>query len=551
METSLSRRQLLATVVLFFAAAFLAYGQSLQNEFVHFDDNYLVFENPAVQTVTPASLKFIFSSYDPELYIPLTFLSYQIDHLIGGLNPTIFHLTSLILHIFNALLVAWIVLRLYKRGWIAILLGLLFLVHPLNTETVAWVSGRKDVLSAFFFLLSLSTYLQCKKMGSRKWFMGSIFAFALGLLAKVMVATLPFVLLLIDWRNGRKINKEALIEKVPYFLLSAVFIVIALNGKQSVLADSPLILSILMAFKSSAFYLQKFVLPTDLSVLYPYTEPITFASPDFFVPLLIIFGIALIAIASLKRTREISFGLLVALITLAPTFTNYAKAGDVYFASDRYFYLPMIGIILILALVLATFSGSNSRRATMTYSLTCVLLTIAIFGTWQRSLVWNNTETLFSNVLTTYPNSHIAHTKIGALLADKGKITQAKERYETSLAIRENERALYNIGIIYIQENRLYEALEVNRKAVELNPHYAPAHTNAGFLEWKLHNTEQAIFHFEEAIAYDPFAIDARVNLAVLLTKEGEFDRVRKLINEVLAIDPTNKDAGTILEKLN
>jgi tetratricopeptide (TPR) repeat protein len=211
----------------------------------------------------------------------------------------------------------------------------------------------------------------------------------------------------------------------------------------------------------------------------------------------------------------------------------------------------MIGIILILALVLATFSGSNSRRATMTYSLTCVLLTIAIFGTWQRSLVWNNTETLFSNVLTTYPNSHIAHTKIGALLADKGKITQAKERYETSLAIRENERALYNIGIIYIQENRLYEALEVNRKAVELNPHYAPAHTNAGFLEWKLHNTEQAIFHFEEAIAYDPFAIDARVNLAVLLTKEGEFDRVRKLINEVLAIDPTNKDAGTILEKLN
>ena len=549
MEISLSRRYV-AITVLFIAVAFLAYGQSLQNDFVHFDDNYLVFENPAIQTITPASLKFIFSSYDPELYIPLTFLSYQIDHLIGGLNPMIFHLTSLILHTFNALFVAWIVLQLYKRRWVAVLLGLLFLVHPLNTETVVWVSGRKDVLSAFFFLLSLCTYLHGKKVNSRKWLKGSILAFALGLLAKVMVATLPLVLLLIDWRNGRKIDKDVLREKVPYFLLSAVFIVIALNGKQSVLADSSLMQSVLMALKSSAFYLQKFVLPTNLSVLYPYTEPITFASPDFFVPLLVIFGIALIAIMSLKRTREILFGLLVALITLAPTFTNYAKAGDMYFASDHYAYLPMIGIILILALILATFSASNSRRAVMAYSLACVLLVLATFGTWQRSLVWRDTETLFNNVLTTYPNAHIAHTKIGALLADEGKIAQAKEKYETSLAIRENERALYNIGIIYIQENRLYEALEVNRKAVALNPHYAPAHTNAGFLEWKLYNTDQAIFHFEEAVTYDPFAIDARMNLAVLLTKKGQFDRVRRLTNEVLAIDPKNKDVQKILERL-
>jgi len=154
----LSRSTILWITGAFFVLTFALYGSSLSNSFVRWDDGMLIYENPAIREITPSTLKTVFTSYDPELYIPLTFMSYQVDYALGGTNPTIYHAQNLFWHTLNALLVAGFILLLSRRKWIALLCGVLFAIHPLHTEAVAWASARKDVLSTFFFLVSLISY---------------------------------------------------------------------------------------------------------------------------------------------------------------------------------------------------------------------------------------------------------------------------------------------------------------------------------------------------------------------------------------------------------
>ena len=203
----------------FFLLAFAIFGKSLGNDFVDFDDGLLIFENPIIQEISVWSLKQAFTTYDPELYVPLTMISYQIDHLLWGMNPFGFHLTNLVLHTMNALLVTLFIRLLMRRlsyHLLPVLCGLLFLVHPLHTEAVAWASARKDVLSSFFFLLSVCSYLQWREREKKEERSGkllysfSIFAFALGLLAKVSIIMLPVILLLIEWLQGRSLREKTL-----------------------------------------------------------------------------------------------------------------------------------------------------------------------------------------------------------------------------------------------------------------------------------------------------------------------------------------------------
>src|SRR3989338_4850543 len=186
-----TRREAAIYVGVLFAALFIVYGHSLWNGFVNWDDGLLIYENPIVQEFSFRSIYTAFTSYDPELYIPLTLLSYQWNHVVGGLNPFVYHLTNLILHAFNALFVAWIALLLGKNKWIAAVTGLIFALHPLHTEAVVWASSRKDVLAAFFALLSIGLYLLYQESGDRRSYLGSLVMFLLALLSKVSVILLP------------------------------------------------------------------------------------------------------------------------------------------------------------------------------------------------------------------------------------------------------------------------------------------------------------------------------------------------------------------------
>ncbi|MFA7682056.1 MAG: hypothetical protein WCX61_03435, partial [Candidatus Peribacteraceae bacterium] len=259
----------LAVTMLLITLVFLAFGHSLQQGFAPVDDSFLLVENPAIRGITAENLKTVFTTYDPELYIPMVFVSYQLDYLIGGLDPFFFHLTNILLHILSALLVVRILRQLTGTTWLAWFSGFVFALHPLNTEAVVWLAGRKDLLSGVFFLGAMTLYLDAVK-GKRKALLASILLFLLALLSKVIAVTfLGFIVLHMVLIERPRWNRKIAMRITPYAVLSVIFMIIAMGGKSRVLASTSLWDKVLVAAKSTVFYLQKFLWPTDLVMIYP------------------------------------------------------------------------------------------------------------------------------------------------------------------------------------------------------------------------------------------------------------------------------------------
>ncbi|MEK7136827.1 MAG: tetratricopeptide repeat protein, partial [Patescibacteria group bacterium] len=494
-----SRNVLLSLAGAIFFLVLIVYGASLGNDFVRFDDGLLIYENPVIRETSWRSLKKAFTTYDPELYIPFTLLSYKIDYLLGGAHPFLYHFTNVLLHAANAFLVLLLAYILTGSRIGALFMGVFFAIHPLHTEAVAWASARKDLLSTFWFLLALFSYLfyrsrcQVSRSGpegpsgprtagfrfqERKFYFLSLMFFLFGLLSKVMVITLPVVLLLIDWKERRKIDRSMFFDKLPYAFLSIVFGIVALYGKQAVTAQATLWETAVMAPKSAVFYLSKLLVPIRLSVLYPYTDAIDLTSPDFFLPFLILLALFSAALFSLRWTRELLFGFLFSLITLSPTFINFSKDGESYFASDRYAYIPSIGILYIVALFFVWLLRGK-KLSTLFPALGIVAILFAALS-FKQSLVWANTETLFRNVLRYYPNAHRAHNNLGNVHRRRGEFEAAIASFQAAIEIRESPRTLTNLGAVYRKLGRIEEAIALHERAITLAPKDPEPHFGLG-----------------------------------------------------------------------
>lgn len=616
----------LGLALAFCTLTFAVYGKSLGNDFVRMDDGLLIYENQFIREISPVSLKTIFTTYDPELYIPLTFLTYQIDYQFSGLHPFGYHLTNLILHTLNALLVLWFIYLLSESGRLALFVAAVFVIHPLHTEAVAWAAGRKDLLSAAFFLGAVIAYmyyrdrlmrlegdnprsqgdaplsqngmqLQSVKTFGRvlvgRLYVGrlyglSLLLFLLGLLSKVMVITLPAVLILLDVYHGRRVDRRMVLEKIPFFLLSVVFGIIAMFGKTAVLAESSLWIKVLVAIKSAAFYLQKIFVPYGLSIIYPYVKPVTIFSPDFFVPGIIV--IALLGVMlwagwrSLSADRHswhrmIAFGLAWYVITLAPTFFNLIKGGEVFFASDRYAYLPSIGILTLAGWLLTHLFQSDASRSIQVQKRfivsagSVVVLTIFSFLTYRQSLVWAKTEDLFRNVLAFYPDSHGAHNNLANAYRRRGELDPAIEEFKKAIALKPHMKTYDNLGATYRKKGMYAEAIAAHREAMKLaptsaephfglamvatdqgkvnlafteldralvlNPEYADVYINRGALKLQRGDYDGAVEDYRKAIAINPIYGYAHYNLAVALSEHGQTDEALREYEEAVKVQPT------------
>ncbi|MFH1444337.1 MAG: tetratricopeptide repeat protein [Candidatus Peregrinibacteria bacterium] len=566
----------------FFFIGFLVYGSSLKNNFVRWDDGLLIYENPAIRAITPTTLKTIFTTYDPELYIPLTFFSYQIDYLLAGTNATIYHVQNLLWHTLNALFVAWLLLLLTRRRWAALFVGLLFILHPLHTEAVAWASARKDVLSTFFFLASLIAYLSYRADHRRRTYILSLVAFVLGLFAKVTVVTLPVILLLLDWREKRAWNRTMFIEKLPFFALSILFGVIAWFGKTGVLDSSSLSEKILMAPKSAIFYLEKIFAPVGLSVLYPFVGDVTLKRPDILIPLLFFLALLVTAFVSLKWSRNVFFGIAFFLITVSPTLFNFAKGDFFYFASDRYTYIPSIGIFFLVTLALTKLC-SPRWKSVCVIGATVILVVLGALAALQAR-TWRNSEALFTQALKISQDAYVAHVNLGNVQRYRGEEDQAIASYRTSLTIlrkhgragpgltrsqskiwsnlasaeREqgdlatarssyeealrfhpkNVYALLGLGTVAGQQGSASEAERWYREAIEVDSAFAPAHLNLGALLVNTGKLEQGIVEYRTALDFNPFFPQAHYNLGVVLAKLGRNDEAIDAYREAVRLQP-------------
>jgi len=539
----------------FFVVSVLVYGESLRNEFVRWDDGLLIYENPSIRTINAESLGWIFSHYDPELYIPLTFFTYQLDFLVGENHPMVYHAQNLLCHTANALLVTWLLFLLIRKRWIAIFGGALFLLHPLHTEAVVWASARKDVLSTFFFLVSLVSYLYYTSAAKRTHYYGSLIAFTLGLLSKVTVITLPAVLLFIDLYQGQLWKKEKLLEKIPYFILSGVFAFIALFGKTGVLSSSTLLEKVLMMPVSIMFYIEKLLVPLRLSVLYPFTDEVTFANSWILLTTILLIIIVTFGIFSLKRTKTFALGLGLFLITLLPSLPNFSKGDFFYFASDRYAYIPSIGILFLICAGLALIFEKLSERFQKAAISLCilVLLVFAVLSHTQGG-VWKNSETLFENAVNLYPNAAIAYNNLGNYYTEKVSVPGNNEKvivnYEKALELMRQyskttgpvkageSKILSNLASSHRQRQRFDTARTLYREALDANLLNYQAWLGLGVLHAQQGEAALAEDHYRIALNIQPTFVSALINVGSLYSQQGRFDEAEEVLREAIENNP-------------
>jgi protein O-mannosyl-transferase len=540
------RRFLLLIAALFTGLMLLTYGKSLSNEFVRWDDGLLIYENPGVMEMTPSSLKRIFTTYDPELYVPLTLLTYQIDYQIAGPNPFIFHLENFLWHLLSALLVAWLAFLLIKKPWIACVVGLMFMLHPLHTEAVAWASGRKDVLSLFFFMASFIGYLYFRD-GSQRAYLWSIAFFCIGLLCKGQILTLPVILILTDLFRGRKIGKEMFVEKWPHFALSVLFGIIGLLGKTRVVGATGTWEKIVMSFKSAMFYLEKLFWPDHFSLLYPYTKAVTLASPDFYIPFGVLVAIAAACVLLRKKLPELWFGFLFYYLVLSPTFLNFAKGTDmgVYSASDRYAYVASIGVFLFIGFILARIAGSSQACEKLAAGAVSLAMVAPLgFLAQRQSMVWKDTESLFENVIEHFPeSSHVAHNNLGNMYRLRKDLDRSIEEYRKATAIQPHPKTYANLGGAYRQKKMYDSALEAYRQALLLKPDSKEAFFGRALVEAELGKRDEAKADYRKALEIDPNYEEVYTNLGVLLFAERDIDGAIAQYQKAIGINKWFADA--------
>ena len=523
-----------------FLLACCVYVRVAGHEFVRWDDGMLIYENPAIRGITPQTLLWVFTHFDPELYIPLTFISYQLNYLVGGIHPFVYLLTNVGLHALNAALLTVVVALLTGRTRVALLCGLLFAVHPLHTEAVAWASGRKDLLSTAFFFGAWISFLRFQHSGAKRTYWLSVLLHLAGMLSKVMTATLPAVLILEACVFRPKEALRTLRQTLPHIALSAVLVTVAVFGKEHLVAVTTTLQKLLMACLSTAFYIRQMFWPLRFSLLYPYVGDISLSVPAIAWSVVAVIGTSLSVALLWKRAPVWAFCVLGYVGTLAPTFLNFSKGGelDMYFASDRYAYIPSVFVFLGVAYGLDRLSDRFKPRWAFA-SVTVVIVMALTVLAWRQTRVWQNTRTLFTHVIETYPSvSHVAHNNLGNMERLSGNMDAAVKEFQQAIAIRPNAKTWSNLGAVYRRQGKVADARDAYANALRLDPQSPDAHFGLGIIAAERGDRAAAVRAYEEALRYDPNMEEVWLNLGALHAGVGEFSAAAEAYGRALRINP-------------
>jgi len=486
------------------------YAGSVGNGFVSLDDPLLVTEN---RLVTEPSLRHVvdsFRSFDPELYVPLTFLSFQAEAWTLGMEAWHFHLLNLLLHLAAVTLVFSIVLVLTRRRDVSLLAAALFAIHPVNAEAVLWVSSRKDVLSTVFALASLRMFLATRAKPSRLRYVLCLVLFLFALLSKVTVLTLPLIFLLTDFYRGNSVGKKQIKEITPFLLLSILFGVIAIVGKTHIVGREELSTLVLMAFRSTFFSLRLLLFPYGQSAIHILHEPIGITSPLFALSIIIVTGLSLCIWRMRRRFPSVAFGWAFFLVALAPTFLHYSRGGeDILLGSERYLYFPFLGLSFIAAGVFVGLRESRSvtlpTRAAMGIGLAGILLGLGSL-TFRQASVFRDSIAFNKNILLEEPGDARTHYNLGNSFKEAGRLREAEASYRTSLALNRTAFALpaINLGILLVEAGRTEEGLKMLKKATTIRPDYFRSFFNLGVAYQQLKRYDEAMDAYRKTIELFP-----------------------------------------------
>ncbi len=560
-------RREIAVCLLLTAAVFAVYGQMIHHDFINFDDGEYITENPHVRTgLTKENMIWAFTAFHSNNWHPLTWLSHALDCQLFGLNPGMHHIVNLLLHIANSILLFLLFKLMTGDLWQSAFVAALFALHPMHVESVAWASERKDVLGAFFWILTMLAYLRYAKQPELSRYLLIILLFTAGLMAKPMLVTLPFVLILTDyWPLKRlKTNEKLysifnsqysiLYEKLPLFFLAAASGVITVfaqksGGQVRSLDTFPLGIRIGNALISYIKYILKLIDPRNLAFHYPYPYP--FPVSQAVAAGFVLTALSVFIIRQRKQRPYLLMGWLWYLGTLVPVIGLVQVATQAY--SDRYSYIPFIGLSLIIAWGIADLTEKWTHRRIILGIAAGLLLTVWTVLTYIQTTYWKNSITLFTHTLNVTENNYLAHNSLGAALEEQGRIVQAISHFREALQIKsDGTQAYYNMGVALEKQGKYEESFQHFSKAVKLKPDFVNALYNLGIALKRRGDIQAAVKYFSQAVQLRPDFAEAHNNLGTALSYMGKSDEAIRHYRESIRLRPDYAEAynnlGTALK---
>ncbi|MEW6657611.1 MAG: tetratricopeptide repeat protein [Thermodesulfobacteriota bacterium] len=474
----------------------LVYSQVSRHDFLTFDDDMYVTNNPVVRAgLTWPGLKWAFTAFHSSNWHPLTWLSHMLDCHLFGLRPGGHHVTNVVLHLANTILLFLFLARVTRALWPSAAVAALFALHPLHVESVAWVAERKDVLSTFFWLLALWAYAVYVAAPSLLRYLAVVLAFALGLMTKPMVVTLPFVLLLLDyWPLGRvpggpgaapgvagtgdpqpvaakRVYWQLLQEKIPLLaltVLSCLITVAAQKGSGAVMpmAIRPLGPRIANALVAYVQYLVKMFWPYPMIFFYPLAPVPWWEAAGAGLALLVL---TVFLLYGSRRHPYLAVGWLWYLGTLVPVIGLVQVGGQAM--ADRYTYVPFIGLFIIAAWGISEATAGWRHRSIVLSTSAAALLLACLLASWGQAGYWRNSETLFTRAIDLNSNNYMAYHHLGMDLVNRGQLDQAIAMYQKTLSLAPQYPSAYNnLAIAYAKQGRFKEAIPHFKEAIRLTP---------------------------------------------------------------------------------
>lgn len=533
------------------------FGQTFHYPFINFDDGEYVVKNPQVtRGLTLDGIVWAFTRAHAAHWHPVTWLSHMLDCQFFGLNPGGHHFTNVLIHAATAMVLFLVVRQMTGAIWRSVFVAAVFAIHPLRVESVAWIAERKDVLSGLFFMLTIGAYVRyARAPWSLPRYALVLLLFAVGLMCKPMLVTVPFVLLLLDYwplnrftilrdREGQHLNLRWLIlEKLPLLGLavgSSVATLFAQTGALQPFTKITFPLRLANAVVSYVDYLRQMVWPFDLAILYPW-EAARLGGPRIVLSIVLLAGISA-AIFILRRHRYLVTGWLWYLVMLGPVI-GILQVGN-QSRGDRFTYLPQIGLYLLLAWGAIDLSARWHRRRLCLGSLSLVILIFLIFSARTQVSYWQDSETLWSHALARTTDNVIAEVNLGEAIFKQGRTDEAIGHFQKALQIEPNLATAHaSLGAALFRKGQWNDALAHLRRALEIDPKQAPAHSSLGAALLEMGRPDESLAHLRKALEIDPDDTDVNYNLANTFLHIGRANEALAHYSKTLQLDPIDTEA--------
>jgi tetratricopeptide (TPR) repeat protein len=532
-----------------------AYSSVVHFEFVAYDDIRYVVNNPYLRDGFAArNLHWIFFSFSPDNWFPLTRLSLILDYRLFGVGAGWYHAENVLIHTVAALLLFGFLRRATGDRWPSAFVALVFALHPLHVESVAWVSERKDVLCALFWFATLWAWLRYTEKPTPGRYLATLIWFCLGLMAKPMIVTLPVLLLLLDvWPLRRAASLKTMLrklpEKIPFAALSAVVMWITMQAQHGALTSvgAPL-LRVENALMSVAAYIADTFWPARLWALYAY--PVSLPLWQAIVVALSLTAACILVVLQLSKRPYLAVGWFWFLVTLVPVIGVVQVGGQA--RADRYMYVPMVGLSLMIAWGAAGMvtRWPSVRRTAAGLGMAACLAMAAT--TWFQTQYWKNTDELFRHAIAMDAGNYLAWNYLGQTAMETGQFpSEAMSCFRTALKIRPDFAVSHNnLGVVLIQQNRVEESIAEYREALRLKPDLTVAHTNLASALNRSGQPLEARNEYQIVLSLDPANESAEISLGTLLANGGDLPEGVSHLENAVAMEPDDKVAQVLLGQM-